>query len=423
MDLALLKGLGLALGLGLLVGFQRERARASLAGIRTFALISLIGGVGAHVGGALGVPWLLPAALLGLAALLVSGHVARSRTEPPELTTEVAAVLMVLVGAMAVAGPRLLAVSTGAVMALLLHFKEPMHGTVQALADEEVRGVMSFVLIALVVLPLLPDRAFDPMGVLNPHSIWLMVVLIVGLSLVAHGAFRMFGRSKGAVVAGVLGGLISSTATTVQQARRSKGAPDLAIVGATVAILASATALLRVLVEIALTGRELLALILVPMLLVFATLVAAGLVLLVRSRGSEASAPESHDPAQLRTALLFGALYALVILAVAFSQRSFGSSGLFVVAILSGLTDVDAITLSTAQLVREGRLAADSGWRLILVAAMSNLAFKGGIAAVLGGRRLATIVLVTFAIALALGIPLVAWWPRDWRAWAEGGIF
>lgn len=411
MDPELLKGFGIALGLGLLIGFQRERAKASLAGIRTFTLISLIGACSAHLGSLLAVPWLLPVAFLGLAGLLVSGHVARSRTESPELTTEIAAVLMLLIGALSVAGPRLLAVATGAVIALLLHFKRPLHETVERFADEEVRAVMTFVLIALVVLPLLPDRAFDPLGVLNPHAIWRMVVLIVGISLVAHGAFRVLGQARGAVVAGVIGGLISSTATTVQQARRSAAEASFVSAGVVVTVLASATAFVRILVEVAVVDLSLLRVALAPMGIVLGVLIASALLVVRRARGTPAAPPEPGNPAQLRTALFFGALYAVVILGVAVAERFFGSSGLMIVAVLSGLTDVDAITLSTSQLVSDGRLGADEGWRMILVAALSNLGFKGGLAFALGSRRLAWGVAAAFGAAIAAGLCVVFFWP------------
>lgn len=411
MDSELITGYAIALGLGLLVGFQRERVKSPLAGIRTFALIALGGAAAAHLGLVMGMGWILPAAIAVLGALLVSGHAARARTEDPELTTEVAAIVVALVGALAIAGPHQAAVTAGAVVALLLHFKPQMHETVRRMADAEVRAVMTLVLIALLVLPLLPDRPIDPLGVLNPHDAWRMVVLIVGVGVIGYASYRIFG-TKGAWLSGLVGGLISSTATTLQQARGSKAKAGADVVCALVIVVASATALVRVLVEMAVVSRALFVAAAAPVLVVAAALAAVALALWWRGRGIEAAELQPENPAQLKTALVFGVLYAVVIVAVAWSRRMFGDSGLTVVAVLSGLTDVDAITLSTSRLVEQGGIGADEGWRLVLIAALSNLGFKGALAAVVGSRRLGVLVAGAVALALAVGIPLVLAWPR-----------
>src|SRR5687768_945281 len=202
MDADLILGYGIALGLGLLVGFQRQRVGASLAGIRTFALVTLLGAVAAHVSLVTGLGWTLAASMIVLGALLVSGHAARSRSEDPELTTEVAAVVMAVVGALSLIGQHQVAVTIGATVALLLHFKPQMHATIERLEETDVRGVMTLVLVGLLILPLVPDRALDPLGVLNPRSVWRMVVLIVGVGMAAHVAYRVFGERKGTLLAG-----------------------------------------------------------------------------------------------------------------------------------------------------------------------------------------------------------------------------
>ncbi len=417
----LIQGLGLALGLGLLVGFQRERAQAQLGGIRTFALITLMGAVFGHLSSAHAAPWMLGATAVALAFLLAVGHVARSRTGPsiPDLTSEVAALVMFGVGALAILGPAIAAVATGATVALLLHFKAPLHATVRKLADAEVRAVMTFVLIALVILPLLPDQARDPLGVLNPRRIWMMVVLIVGIGLVGHAAYRVLGPKAGAMLAGIVGGLISSTATTVDQARRTRATAGLGHVAAVVVIVASATTFVRIGVEIAIVAPGLLAIAAIPLLIVLLALAASVFVLMRRKSGEPVTLAGDENPAQLKTALVFGGLYAVVIVGIALSRRMFGDAGLTVVAILSGLTDVDAITLSTAQLVRDGQLEANVGWRVIMVGALSNLAFKGGLAVALGSRRHRILVAVAFVIAILVGIPIILYWPEGLRAWPQ----
>jgi uncharacterized membrane protein (DUF4010 family) len=282
---------------------------------------------------------------------------------------------------------------------------------VARLGEHDARAIFRFVLIALVILPVLPDRTFDPYEVLNPFEIWLMVVLIVGISLAAYVASRLLGRRGGLLLSGVLGGLISSTATTVSHARRSARAPDEAEGASFVILAASAVVFARVLVEIALVAPGMLQASL-PLLVVMAWIVAIAVVYFLRIARRPAATAEQQEPStELYGAILFGLLYAAVLFAVAVAKDRFGDRALFVVAGLSGLTDMDAITLSTAQLVTAERLDASVGWRLILVGAMANLVFKGIMVGVLGDARLRARVAVLFGLSFA-GAALVLWlWP------------
>jgi len=397
--------LGIALVLGLLVGLQRERAQKPLAGIRTFPLITLFGAVCALLGG-----WVVVAGLAGVAALLVAGLLLgpRNGDQRPGLTTDVAALLMFAVGAYLVLGERAVAVAVGGAVALLLHWKAPMHGFAQKIGEADVTAIMRFALITLVILQVLPNRTYDPYDVLNPYQIWLMVVLIVGINLGGYAAFRFLGSRGGAVVAGTLGGFISSTATTVNQAR-GKAAPGLASL---VIQLASTVVFVRVLIEVAVASPAHFATIAPPIAVVGAAFVAASAVLWLRVRAREAEAPEPANPAELKPALLFGAAYAIVLLAAAAAQQHFQNKGLYAVAVLSGLTDMDAITLSTSRLAEDGRLAAGTAWRVILVAMLANLVFKGAVVGILGSRRLLMRMVLLFGVAgFAVTAVLFALWP------------
>jgi uncharacterized membrane protein (DUF4010 family) len=234
-----------------------------------------------------------------------------------------------------------------------------------------------------------------------------MVALIVGINLGAYAAYRLLGSRGGALVAGTLGGFISSTATTVSQAR-GQGSPDLA---ALVIQLASTLVFARVLLEVAVASPDHFTAIAPPIAIVGAAFVAAAVVLWLRVRTRDAEAPPPATPAELKPALLFGAAYAIVLLAAAAAKEHLGNRGLYVVAVLSGLTDMDAITLSTSQLANQGRLDTHTGWRLILVASMANLAFKAGMVAVLGSRELLKHVIVLFGAALAAGAAILLFWP------------
>ena len=404
--------LAVALGLGLLVGLQRERMDSAIAGIRTFALITLFGALAAQLGRVFG-GWVVAAGLLVVAAFVVAGNLARlSKGEAdPGQTTEFTAVLMYGVGAWVVVGAMPVAIALGGTVAVLLHLREPLHRFVARIGEGDLKAIMQFVVIALVVLPILPDQAFGPYGVLNPYQIWWMVVLIVGLSLLGYVAYKLFGARAGTVLSGVLGGAISSTATTVTYARRSKEAPESSRLAALVVMIASTVVFVRLLVEIAVAAGNRFLELAPPLAAMLGVMLLLALVAWLAGRREKAEPPEPANPAQLKSALVFGALYAAVLLAVAFARERFGTAGLFTVAALSGLTDVDAITLSTARLVSGGGLDPGTGWRAILLAALANLAFKAGIVAVLGSRRMLGRIALLFGAALAGG-GLIFWlWP------------
>jgi uncharacterized membrane protein (DUF4010 family) len=400
--------LGVALGLGLLVGLQRESTSSQLAGLRTFPLVTLLGAVCALLSaGTSG--WLLAAGLVGVAAATAMGNAARLREPVPDagITTEVALLLMYALGAYAVLGHRAVAVVIGGTVAVLLHFKATLHGAVKRLGEGELRAVMQFVLLALVVLPLLPDATFGPYAVFNPREMWLMAVLIVGLSLAGYVALKFFGERAGIVVGGLLGGLISSTATTVSWSRLTRGRPETARAAALVVVIASTVVYGRVLAEIATVAPAFLPVAARPVLVLAAVMAASAAVLWLRTRGEAAVSAEGQQPASLKTAFTFAALYGVVLLAVAVVNDRYGAQGLYVVSTISGLTDVDAITLSVSRLVGSGQVAPELGARLVVVGVLSNLAFKGVMAALLGDRRLRTFVAIVFGVQLALGAMLL----------------
>ncbi|HEY6553477.1 MAG TPA: DUF4010 domain-containing protein, partial [Vicinamibacteria bacterium] len=319
--------------------------------------------------------------------------------------------LMYGVGAYLAVGPIQVAVVLGGAVAVLLHFKQELHGLAARIGDRDFRAAMQFVIISLIVLPVLPDATYGPYDVLNPREVWWMVVLIVGLSLAGYVAYKLFGAGAGTVLAGILGGLISSTATTASYARRSRESPDLSRLAALVVMLASTVVYGRVLVEIAAVARGRLLDLAPPLAAMLGVCALVAGVAWLLGRDGDGELPKQENPAELKAALLFGALYAAVLLAVAFARDRFGAAGLYMVAAISGLTDVDAITLSTSRLVQGGRLDADTGWRAILLASMSNLGFKAGIVAVLGSRALLGRIVLLFGAAMAGG-GLILWlWP------------
>lgn len=423
--------LGVALALGLLVGLQREYAEKRIAGLRTFPLVTVLGTLVAIIdreaaaGG-----WIIAAGLLAVVALVVVANVFIMRQEEPDLglTTEFAILVMFVVGAFLAGGQFIIAVAVGAGVAVLLQFKVELHGIVERLGDADLRAIMQFVLFTGIILPILPGEPVAqeqtialgtwqltlPLDVLVPREIWLMVVLIVGISLGGYLLYKFFGRRAGILLGGILGGSISSTATTVSYSNRTSATPALSRMASVVIMIASSVVFARVLVEIAVVAPDHLAPLGLPVLIVLlASALTALLAWLLLPRGGEESMPEQRNPTEFKSALVFAAMYAAVLFALALVKRShfIDESGLYAVAALSGLTDMDAITLSTSRLVRDSGISEQDGWRLILIAAVSNLVFKTGVVAALANRQLLWRIAAMFAVPAVVSGLLIWLWP------------
>lgn len=420
MDYQDLITLGIALGLGMLVGLQRQKSEYEMAGVRTFTLISIMGVVSGLMAREYENPFIIPIFGICLAALLVTANIIKVKTSKDDdigQTTEVAALLMFAVGAYLVVGNQVLGVIVGGVMAVLLYLKDHLHSFINRLEDKDLAAIMTFAGISLVILPLLPDKTFGPYDVLNPRNIWLMITLIVGISVIGYFIYKFVGKKVGIISNGVLGGLISSTATTVSYARKTKETKSISKLAAFVITAASAVALVRVLVEIGVVIPEKLPQLVLPLILVFVfmALICLGLFYIISKNEVDDKMPEPENPAQFKSALIFGLLYGAILLAVAFTDQEFGDGALYIVAIVSGLTDVDAITLSLAQMMKTEGLNTSIGWRLILLAILSNLIFKGIMAAVLGSRQLAKWIGISFGSTLVFGLAVMWLWPESWH--------
>jgi uncharacterized membrane protein (DUF4010 family) len=335
----------------------------------------------------------------------------RGGSQDPGQTTEAAVLLTYLIGVLTVAGPTVIGVVAGAVTAILLHLREELHTWVDRLTDRDVRAVMQFVVVSLIVLPVLPAETYGPFDVLNPRQIWWMVVLIVGLNLVGYGAYRVLGERAGTLLAGVLGGVVSSTATMVGYARVTKSREGREATAITVVWIASGMVFLRVLLEIGAVAPRFLPTAAPPLVIVFVVFAVLAIVTRRGHRDLEDLPIEPENPTELKAAILFGVIYGVVLVAVAAAEEWAGGAGLYAAAAISGLTDVDALTLSTSHLVAEGRLGEDLAWRIILTAALSNLVFKGMLAAAMGSRSFALRFARLSAVAFVVGVGLIALWP------------
>jgi uncharacterized membrane protein (DUF4010 family) len=423
--------LAISLGVGMLVGLQREKAGSELAGVRTFALITMLGTMLVLVSQRLFPTEAWPAAvilasgLLAMAIVVLTGNLIRPGVlhrggghdhEPHGLTTEVAIMVMFAVGAMIGAGLRAEGVAVGAGTAVLLFLKPSLQRFTSALSDDDVRAIMQFAAISLIVLPVVPDRAMGPLLAINPYKMWLLVVLVTGVSLLGYVALRLFGPRAGMTLGGLLGGLVSSTATTVSYARLARARPELTSVCAGAIATACAVMGVRMLVLVWLVSREQSAELLPGLAAFLAALVLPALVGAGVNRDTKAVETdttvtphrETSNPTELRTALVFAAIDALVVVLMTWGKQSLGNAGLFTIAALSGLADMDAITLSSAALVSRGELAASIAVRAILIAAVVNTVFKFIVAWSIGGKRLGMVIALYFALPLVAGAVLAA---------------
>ncbi|MFN0059851.1 MAG: MgtC/SapB family protein [Planctomycetota bacterium] len=409
--------MGVSLALGLLIGLQRQFARSAIAGLRTFSIVAVLGTLAAWIDQSAGASgWVIGGASVSLAILIAVATFAQmQRNADVGITTEAALLLTFALGAYVAYGDFVVALSIGGAIAVLLQFKPELHGFVGRLGADDLRAIMTFVLITCVVLPVVPNRTFGPFAVLNPFQIWLMVTLIVGVGLCGYLGYKLLGASAGVLLGGVLGGAISSTATTLSYSRGVRAAPERAMVSAVIIAIACAVVYARVLGEIAVIAPRSFRELAPPIAVVFASAVLAPITIWLRFRKSANTMPPQSNPAELKAALVFALLYALVLLALAACRQYFNESGLYVIAVLSGLTDMDAITISTARMVEEDaehlRLTSQTGWRLILIASTSNLLFKTAIIGVIGGWPLLRRTLALFFVPLVATL-LVMWlWP------------
>ena len=404
--------LGLSLGLGLLVGLQREYANSKTAGIRTFPLITLTGTVCGLLAKEFDV-WVIVAGFLGIISLLIIGNIQKlkDKQEGIGITTEAAILLMFSLGVYMVFGDLMVAIVITGVTSVLLHFKTSLHGWVSKFGEQDLRAMMQFVLISMVILPVLPNNTYDQYDVINPRHIWLMVVLIVAISLCGYFAYKLFGDKVGALLGGILGGLISSTATTVSYSKIAARTITADKFAAFVIMTASAISLVRILIEIRVVSPSFFSRLAFPLVTELAVMTILTVILSFKKQKGTFKMQDQKNPAELKSAVIFGLLYAIISFLSAAAKDKFGNEGLYVVSIISGLTDMDAITLTTAKMTEQKNIDASLGWRLILIAFLSNLVFKGGMAMVLGGKTFGKTIALLFGIAILTGIAILFIWP------------
>jgi len=422
LDLTLARDVAIAMLIGALVGIDREKKLVQeggrgIGGFRTFILLGLLGAASALGAEAWKLPWLLPLAVLVIGAMVLAGYILHGldRRESIGLTTELAALAVFLLGALSASGHPAIAGPLGIIVSAVLAFKEPLHALVEKIGRGDIYAGLKLLIATFIVLPVLPNKAVDPWGAINPYQLWWLVILISSLSLVGYVATRWLGHERGLAITGLTGGLVSSTAVTLTFARRSRetGTGEIQSRALTVGILLAWTVMFgRIIVEVAVVNPALLGSVLLPCgaMGLAAIAVAAGF----HFRSPNTSGPGSQapndlalkNPFSLTSAMKFALFFALVLLVVKVAQHYAPGKGLYLVAVLAGSTDVDAITLSMAGYAKQSGEEVVAV-RAITLAALSNTAVKAGLIVALGGSRLRSRTLLAAAIILAVGF--AAW--------------
>lgn len=400
---SLLLGFVVALGVGLLIGIDRERKKGEgpgrgAAGLRTFTLASLAGATGAAAGGDL----LLAAVVLGMVAFAGLSYW-HARGDDPGLTTETALVATTLLGGFAIREPAF-AAGVGVVVAVLLNARAELHRLVRSmLTDEEIRDLLIFAGATLVVLPLLPDHPIGPYGALNLRTIWLVVILVMGIGALGYILVRIVGPRYGLPLAGFASGFISSSATIGAMGGRATKEPELMKPAAAGAVLSSVATVVQLGILIAATDLAVLEAFLMPLLFSGgAAIVYGGAFTLWALREKRGEVEETQGSAfSLKTALIFAAILAGVLLLAAALQDWMGEAGVIIAAGAAGFADTHAPSISVASLVADGRLTPQAAVVPILAAFTTNTVTKMVFAFTAGGARFALYVVPGQLLMLA----------------------
>jgi len=408
MDIDIAWQFGAALGLGMLIGFERERTRdqeEGFAGVRTFALIALLGATSVFTGEQSGLVWIPAIVFVAVSALIVAAYHTSSIKGDIGLTTEVSVLLTFFIGGLCSWGQVGIAGAITVACMLLLALKGWLHNIARRIEPSDVEATLKFAIITLIVLPLVPDTNYGPAGleVINPYKTWLMVVLIAGLNFAGYILVKVVGKEHGLGITGLLGGLVSSTAVTLSFSQRSRTESSLAQVLALAILLAWTVMFFRVVIEVAVVSPSLARDLALGMVLM--GIVSLGICFLLWKKGrstKKAEVETGHNPFELGEAIKFGALFAVVIFIAKAAQVYFGNTGLYLAGALAGLSDVDAIALSMANLALNDPASSGPAARTIVIAVISNTMVKCGMTIWLGATTLRrTMIPITIVLALA----------------------
>lgn len=407
-----------SLVIGLLVGIERgwqareDEEGSRIAGVRTYGLLGMLGGgmalLAEHYGGIV-----LALGFVGVLSLFALFAFAKQRQNGDwGVTSLVAALLTYILAALAMSGFPLLAISATVITVLLLSYKAQLHNWLRYLGDEELKAGIKLLLISLVLLPVLPNKAFDPWGAFNPFEIWLMVVVISLISFFGYFAIKLGGLKRGIIFIAFFGGLASSTAVTLHLSRIASKQTVRVEMFASAILIACSTMFVRMLVVVSLMKASLLSSMLLPVLVL--TLVTALPALFYWRTGGQIQSikPVLTNPLELKTALTFGFILFLVMLLSEILREHFGDAGVVTLAVVSGIADVDAIVLSLLRMVSDSNLAVPIFLAGSVIAAAMNSLFKASLAYSIGGRALGIRVAIPLVSSFIIALIFSFFWLR-----------
>lgn len=399
----------ISLALGALIGIERERKRegAEFAGVRTFILIAIMGTISAYISQFFPYFWIV--AFAGLVVLVGASYMVTTREDGDVgITTEVAAFLTFGLGVLCFTDEGLqLAPIFAIVITTFLAVKPQIHKFAHRISEKELINTLKFLIIVFVILPLLPNEFIGPLEVFNPYQIWLMVVFISAISFTGYILMKFIGPEKGLGVTGIVGGLVSSTAVVTSMAARVKESEFLMKAAVFATVVASSMMFLRMLFEVSVINPALLPQLLAPMLVMGVLGIILGIIIWKRTEIREIDAKLKLDnPFSLKPALIFGALFLAILFISKIANTYLGSSGVYIASVISGVADVDAITISMALLAPK-TISNTTAVTAITLAAISNTVFKFGIALFLGTRKFARNVGLVFFIIIISGLIVI----------------
>lgn len=400
----------ISIALGMLVGLQREWADTPAAGIRTFTFVTLFGTSSALIAESYG-QWFVGIGMVATLTLALVAHYQRLKSEgglQSSMVTGVTMLLMFIVGLMVRSHSVLAAAALACLVAMILHVKLELHALADKVTSTELSSVMQFLLLVLVILPLMPDQSFGPNDALNLRNIWLMVILIVGISLFGYILQKLLGDRYGVIGGGLIGGLISSTATTFSSSRMAAQETTSSRFHGLVILIAWLLVYIRAFFEIRFVSAD------IPAFLPLSLTALVSIIMIILSWKKHlphvGEAGIKNAPIDLKTAVFFASFYALLISLFSYFRNGVGDSALYVVTFIAGMLDIDAITLTTARMVEKDVLEARQGVSYVFIALFSNTLFKGCLCWFIARKPLFKVILVPWVISLVLQAGIIFWY-------------
>jgi uncharacterized membrane protein (DUF4010 family) len=397
------KELGIAILIGLLIGLEREHSRGKgekgFAGVRTFPLIALMGYISSFIASFTSLYMYI--IFFGSFVIMVSiSYFTTASKGRIGITTEMAALLVFIIGSLIFWKYIRIAAIVAVIMAVFLSLKVQLKTFVEKVTEEDIFATLKLAIVTIIILPLLPDTPLGPYNLINLRIMWYMVIFIAGISFVGYIMMKLIGYKKGISLTGIFGGVVSSTALTFSFAKKSKENESLSPNYAVGIILASTMVYPKVFIEILVVNSTLLGHIWIPLLFLTITGVLTSFLIFKKMQNDSITDVQISNPFELKSALYFGVLFGAILILAKLSQMYFGDKGTYLVSILGGLPNIDAVTISMAQLSGKG-ISEAVARNAIIFALLSNTFFKLGLASLTGSKILIKHIFIGFGILIS----------------------